>query len=87
MRCGASVRAHAQCVNSLLVGGAEGGTEAGRGDRGAGSVAIIYAEHLKWRESLRQAVSTHSGIPAEVTDSVLALAAMGDQAEMKILHM
>lgn len=80
-RRGETVRVPTRRVHALLDVVGEAELEARRVERTAGRVATIASEHLKWSKSLRHVVSTHSGIPAEVTDSVLALAAMGDQLQ------
>lgn len=80
-RRGQTVRVPTRRVHDLLDVVGEAELEARRVERTAGRVATIATEHLRWSRSLRQAVSVHGGLPPEITESVLGLAALGDQLQ------
>jgi chemotaxis protein histidine kinase CheA/CheY-like chemotaxis protein len=80
-RRGETVRVPTKRVHDLLDVVGEAELEARRVDRTAGRVAAIAADHVKLGRNLRRAIGMYSVVPVEITDSVLAITALGDQLQ------
>jgi chemotaxis protein histidine kinase CheA/CheY-like chemotaxis protein len=80
-----TVRVPTRRVHDLLDMVGEAELEARRVERTAGRVASIAAEHVQWGRSLRKVVNDHAHggqpVPAEISESVHALVALGDRLQ------
>ncbi len=80
-RRGLTIRVPTRRVHDLLDVVGETELDARRVDLTSGLITTMAAEQVQWAKSLRQAVSTHPDVPPAVSESVYAIAALGDRLQ------
>jgi chemotaxis protein histidine kinase CheA len=83
-RRGDTVRVPTRRVHDLLDVVGEAELEARRLERTVGRVAAAAVEHAEWARALRQLVLHHPDTPAELSESVHALVALGDRLQAAV---
>jgi len=80
-RRGLTIRVPTRRVHDLLDVVGETELDARRVDLTSGQITAMALEQVQWAKSLRLAVNAHSDVPPAVSESVYAIAALGDRLQ------